>query len=161
MKPKILLILFSLVLLFGCSNNDDGLTDGVETFILRPETKIVAPPQGSGNNVTFTEGDKIVFHYSLQRPENPDRSDDELTENIVFEIDSNLNTFDYSNQELIPLLTYYFESCFCLHEVVEIISGHVSGQKINETKWNLTLILNISLQGSTITKNISGDFLSL
>ena len=158
MKPKLLIFILSFMLLYGCSNENDDLTVEIETFLLRLETQIVLPSPGSGNSISFSEGDKIVFHYILQRPQNPNIADDEVSENIVFQIDSNLTEFNYSNQDLIPLMTHYFESCFCLPESVEIISGNVSGQKINETKWDLTLDLNINFQGSTITKNIIGRF---
>jgi len=78
---------------------------------------------------------------------------------IIFEIDSSLESFELSGDDLSAAKTYFRQSCFC-EELGSLIAsgGSIKGTKLNENSWRIDLQMNFVLRGNTETRTISGVF---
>ncbi|MEM9986206.1 MAG: hypothetical protein AAF804_14030 [Bacteroidota bacterium] len=103
-------------------------------------------------------GANLVFTYLYTANQDPHIIDDEYGEQISFEINPALDSIHLENRALRKIQLAFIPSCECAVEVVEIRSGRVTGQKLNENQWEFSLDLEFKWAGIPQTRNISGVF---
>ncbi len=154
---RLLLALLFLASITSCSD-DDNLNPGRESFNLWVDSDIEFISNEFGTNYSIETGTHIVFQYVNVRPEDPDISDDEISDVVFFQIDSSLEEFTYTDQELEPILTHYFQGCFCQLEVTPIVTGTVSGEKVNDSLWNASIDVEFVRGERTVQIRKGGAF---
>jgi len=91
------------------------------------------------NFIDVTDGDNIVFKYSYYYPEDYHIDDDEVVDNLTFEIDKNLTEFEYLDSEITKTKCSFQLSCFCpVRGVCLVKSGIISGKKISSSEWQIS-----------------------
>jgi|GEM_PF-6996235 len=107
------------------------------------------------------DGENVVFTYSLQREEDPSVTDSSYRESIIFEIPENLDTFLYTDRELLDQNTYFDRSCFCPSEgSIPVEKGTISGTKIDELQWNVTISISFDNFGSPDKRQVDNTFIN-
>ena len=104
-------------------------------------------------------GNKLVFLYEYNAEDKINTQDDEYSEFIRFQIEQSVEEFNYSDNELINTNAVFSKSCFCPYpdniENDVAPKGSISGKKISETEWDITL--DVIFYGED-QKNISTIF---
>ncbi len=92
---------------------------------------------------SITEGADVVFSYEYNAADDVNTADDEYSEYIRFQIDPSTIEFSFSDDELQDINAVYSESCFCDFsnngEKNVPPKGTISGKKISETEWDITI----------------------
>lgn len=133
MKKMISLLLLCLGL-WSCGDESPGKIS--RSFYLKSELN--APEENLGMYVNWSEGDKIIFRYVFDHPEEENIADDELSEIFWVEIPASTTEFEYELGTDSPYEFYYTRSCFCYFEAFEFNELSVSGQRINSSTWELS-----------------------
>ncbi len=144
-------------MVFSCSKKSAE----TYSYTFQENAQLVIASSNEGSYMkrgTVVEGNNVVFTYEYQAENEIDIADDEYSEIIQFEIEPNLEEFSYSDGELIAINAVYTERCFCYFsdETKNTSpSGSISGKKISETQWEITI--DVTFYGDE-QKNISGVF---
>ncbi|MFT5216811.1 MAG: hypothetical protein ACI83H_001940 [Glaciecola sp.] len=159
MKQFLLTIVTLSLLLFSCNKGDDNVTDDITQYTYATLSKIVTEDLGDITFATIEEGDNLVFNYRFTASQDDYISDDEYGERIIFEIDANATAFNYSDDELASILTYFNQYCFCANTgSILIINGSINGLKSNGTNWDIDIDITVQVGNDTRPINISGIF---
>lgn len=155
---KIFALAFALVSL-SCSTEGPTGTPESEEFFFQ-ENKIITVSTSDDLLFAFTaDGDKIVFTYFFDAAQEDDIADDEFSEFIIFEIDPVLESFNYTATDFDIISPYYRVSCFCSSDSTLITSGSISGTKINDTLWEVTIDVEFERNEITQSRTISNSFI--
>ena len=96
----------------------------------------------------ITNGDDLVFRYTLNHPDEEMIADDELSELFVFSVPSGQDSFKITLSEVTGAASSpmaYHRLCFCYFPLgFTIQNATVSGTKIDENKWNISFNLKAS-----------------
>ncbi|WP_299779195.1 hypothetical protein [uncultured Formosa sp.] len=144
---KIYIICILTMLLYSCNTDDDGNGDTYSyTYTENSELTVIT---GEGDTYmkygVVEPGDKLVFLYEFVAETDKNLSDDGYFEYIKFEIDPELESFSYSNTELITTDLVLTQSCFCYfpYSVAKDVDpiGTISGVKTSKNTWNINFNL--------------------
>ena len=151
--------LFSVVLLvflFGCQSDDESGNGDRFEYSFYENAQITL---SEFNFSDVSPGNNLVFRYYFLADENPNISDDEYAERIIFEIPSDADEFSFTNAELSNINTYFDKFCFCFIEgSIPISEGTISGSKINATTWEVSIDVSFEdfqLETRTISERFS------
>lgn len=148
-----------LSLLFSCDTSDDSITDAITKYTYTTNSQIVTEEIDDLTFAKIEEGDNLVFKYLFTRSQDDDISDDEYSEVIIFQIDANAEEFDFTNDELASVFTYFDQYCFCpYYGSIQIIDGNISGVKVDSQNWDITIDVTFSINDDILTKQVSGVF---
>ena len=156
-------LLLALLTLFACKSSD-GLKpspcrDGRCTYAFVEDAQLSIEEVDEWNVFLRRDsGANLVFTYNYVADDNPRIADDEYSERISFELNPDLTNIALEDGELTEIKLAFAPSCECILEVVEIRSGKISGEKINENQWEFNLDLEFEWAGNPQTRNISGVF---
>jgi hypothetical protein len=104
-------------------------------------------------------GENLVFEYRFDAYDNKQIADDEYSETVRFEIDSKLDKFSYSDDELLDIKAVFTQYCYCGFSLSESKNdnpkGTISGEKISNNEWKIKI--NITFYGD-VEKVINGNF---
>jgi len=107
---------------------------------------------------TILPGDKVVFQYKYYYQDT--MPDSFRHEEIKFEIDSNIDNFIISDNNLKKASAIFFTSCFC--EIIGnywINDGCIKGEKLSNTAWQIDINIVVTTEyNSSHTKMISEKF---
>jgi len=155
MKNYILTLLL-IILLVGCNNKTNK---SIEEFTFTENSKIILESEYEGTFSKIRSGEHLVFTYYFQKEEHPDISDDEYAESIIFEINPNLSTFSYADDELMSVNSYFDKYCFCVIEgSIQISKGTIKGVKIDDQTWNVEIDVTFTDNDIDVFKTINGSF---
>jgi len=164
-KILICLNVISLFLILGCKDDDEQIQIDTEEFNIQTNSQIKIPPLDSDFFIaTIESGDKLVFEYNFDSPSDPQIADSGFSETIIFEIQSDMEEFSLSNENLKNINAFYRAICFCPNtESVRITEGTISGQKLSSTSWRIQIDVKIDLnttniESTLLEKNISNTF---
>ncbi|MCM5664001.1 hypothetical protein [Galbibacter mesophilus] len=140
---KLILVVLTLVFI-SCSKSDNNTDSYIYHFFKDKNLSIIS------NNETYIkygeidDGDNLVFEYRYTTQGEADIIDDEYFENIRFEIHSNLNEFNFTNEELITnSKIVLWKGCNCFFEYdpeKDILpTGTISGKRLSDTEWNISI----------------------
>ena len=158
MKKNYLLLIFTLILI-SC-NKDDSNQD-LYTYIYFDKSKLtINSSEDSYMKYGIIEyGENLVFEYRFDAYHQEHIADDEYSETIRFEIDSKLDKFSYSDDELLNIKAIFTPYCFCYFPLNESKNvdpkGTISGEKISNNEWEIKI--NITFYGDDV-KIINGNF---
>jgi hypothetical protein len=159
MKQVLLTMVTLSLFLFSCNSDDDNVTDEIIKYTYATNSKIVTQ---NADGITFADiedGDNLVFNYRFSASQNNDISDDEYGERIIFEIDANAQEFNYSDNELISILTYFNQYCFCANiGSIQIINGSINGSKSNGQNWAIDIDITFEIGISTRSISFNSIF---
>ncbi len=163
MKSYAFLLIALILSTISCDTNDEN--DGVrpESFAYEfyEDSEIVMVNDQGFEYINIDNGINKVFKYVYVAEEQEQISDDEYAEFLYFEIDSDLDSFSYSDDELLDLQMYMQRSCFCASlPLVPISSGMATGTKQSNGNWNISLSISFTWdeQSETVSRTIEGLF---
>lgn len=122
---------------FILSCGEDTNPGSVNRFFYT-NSEINAPEDGAGMYVNWTDGNRLVFRYVLQHPDEVNIADDELTEVFWIEVPSNITEFSANLNTDSDVETYYTRLCYCGFGVFEFTDLEVSGHKKSNGTWEVT-----------------------
>ena len=94
------------------------------------------------NGLTIRSGTLRVFEMQYMFDDEPNISDDELTEYLRFEVPMDLDSFLLSTDtELADAQAYWLRSCFCAGPLAHSVSGSIEGSRIDEDTFEVTVDL--------------------
>ncbi|WP_304233461.1 hypothetical protein [Jiulongibacter sediminis] len=73
-----------------------------------------APTFGLSGQYEIMKGDKLVFEYIFVKEDNPNIADDEFTETLVFETDTNITNKTFKDGEIMKQKAIYRYLCYCI-----------------------------------------------
>lgn len=157
MKTRFLFSVILCILLFECDSNDDA---NQEFFTFKTNSQIVLTEIIEDQYLANIDvGDNLVFIYEFVEDDEPDISDDEYTERIIFEIDPELSSFNITDVSLAQLNMYFNRFCFCPNIAsIQVLSGTAKGSKINSEKWKITLDITFEIDNNLVERQIEGVF---
>ena len=104
-------------------------------------------------------GKNLVFEYRFDAYNDEQMADTEYSETVRFEIDSRLDKFFYSDDELLNIKSVFTQYCYCGFTPTESNNvnpkGTISGEKISNNRWKIKI--NITFYGDE-EKVITGNF---
>ncbi len=148
----LLLVLFS----FGCKRDGvdpDKNPEKLEKKLYRDaQIDGFTENSGLGGFYSIIKGDKLVFEFIYQYPDNKLIIDDELTEWFAFQMDKNMPEGLFINDEIYKLNPVYRYSCNCLNDFgTDKISGQMEIIKKNKTNWTVEVDLIFTLKKPEFT----------
>ncbi len=157
MKNTLLILFFSFIL-FGCTSNTN---DSHKEYSFTENSRIALDNQEPHPFIKIESGENLVFKYYFQKEDNENISDDEYSEAIFFEIDSDVDHFSYTNEELASINTYFDKYCFCIREgSTPIIEGIIKGNKIENLSWDIEIDISFIDNNKKTSRKIKATFLS-
>jgi len=158
MKNYIIPIIFVLSLL-SCNNKETNSDTYSYTFT-ESSTLIISTIEESYLKYgTIEDGENLVFEYRFDAYDEVQIADDEYAETIKFEIDSELESFNYSNDELLNTNLVFSKHCFCYFPYDELKDvnpiGIITGEKLSNNEWEITI--NVTFYGDE-QRTINGNF---
>lgn len=96
-------------------------------------------------NPELKAGDNWFFQYTHRSAENPEVSDDEMTQTIGFMIKpTKRKCFTIKDKKLLEANTYYMMGCFCLERGFhKVDKGSIQFKKLKNNQWQVSLKLTI------------------
>lgn len=82
-------------------------------------------------------GEKLVFQYTYVHPDNPDIADDERSEVLRWEATAESHNFVLTDLALHK--AFYFNACFCELEPTFNITGRITGERQNPSRWKVNI----------------------
>jgi len=163
MKLYTLLLVVLLLNATQCDINDDddGNSSESYTYEFYEDSEIVVVNDQGFEYINIDNGINTVFKYIFVAEEEEQIADDEYAEFLHFEIDPDLDSFTYSDDELLDLQMYMQRSCFCASlPLVPISAGMVTGTKQSNGNWNISMSISFAWdeQSETVSRTIEGVF---
>ena len=144
MKKNYLLLIMTLILI-SCSDDDSSRDEYSYTYSEKSNLTVSTLEDSYMKYGIVEEGENLVFEYRFVAEDDGQIVDDEYGETIRFEIDSNLDEFRYSNDELSNIDLVFSKHCFCYFQMDESKdvdpTGIISGEKISSDKWKIKIDL--------------------
>lgn len=92
------------------------------------------------NSYLVEDGDGLFFRYSHSGLDCNNIQDDEWGEHINFEIPMNVDSFEYTDDELATANCVYREyGSWVDHTVVRVTEGSISGERQADNSWEITV----------------------
>src|SRR5699024_6030982 len=145
--PMVTLLAYSMLLLLtSCNISDSDQTRDSYFYALHKQAAIAVDTTqrlvGEDSSTTITTfstipGNNKVFAYkhNVNPPEG--LVDAGLTETLVFQIPSQIDRFEWSEQKLQDHSAWYKRSCFCplSGAAFKLTSGTIRGEKLSAAHW--------------------------
>jgi len=158
MKKNYLLLIFTLILI-SCNKDDSNQDLFTYTYFDKSELTITSSQDSYMKYGIIESGENLVFEYRFDAYDEEQIADDEYSETVRFEIDSKLDKFSYSDDELLNIKAVFTKYCYCGFALTESKNvnpkGTISGEKISNNEWKIKI--NITFYGDK-EKVINGNF---
>lgn len=133
---------------------------GTYTFSYFENSRInIYEEENKLNAAIIESGDKTVFQFRYRKKDDPMIIDDEFTQIIQFEIDSNINEFIISGDNLSKCNAVVAYFCNCpysgFHYATE---GCIQGRKIDGLNWEIKLHIQGKIEFGTIDEMLNQIF---
>jgi len=99
--------------------------------------------------IEIIDGDMLVFKYHYQRIQEVRRPDGYYDEYLFFEIPAKKKRFRFSNEKLADTKLIIENSCFCLSGASKPTIGTLTGKKIDDMTWEISLDASYQLFNDT------------
>lgn len=114
-------------------NTNDCFDNWTCNYTIRNEAKIETK-----NKATIVDGKKTVFEMINRTEGDLTIADDEYTKVLILEIDSELNSFSATDDELENLKLQYSIGCYCSEtEFKKVITGCIQGELQESGEWRI------------------------
>jgi len=156
MKNTLFVLVFSFILL-SCNSNTN---ESSKEYSFTENSQLTLDAQEPHPFIKIVSGENLVFKYYFQKEDNENIADDEYSEAIFFEIDTDLEHFSYTDQDLTSINTYFNKYCFCIREgSTPITKGTIVGNKIDNSTWDIDLDITFINNNESTSRKISGLFI--
>jgi len=97
-------------------------------------------------SVTETNGDSLLFRYTMNYIACPAIEDAGVTETLFFAVDPGVNSFIYSMANFQKAMVYFRRSCFCVQRGGFVVpqSGTITGTRLNAKSWKIDFDIMIT-----------------
>jgi len=152
---KISLILYLLQIIFlSCDNNDDLNNCQPETVIFEWESDkqitFEFNDEAQRNYYQVANGNKLVFNYIHIGAQCDDIIDDEWAEILIFQIENNIEEFEFVDEEILSTNCFYFQSgAWVSGQQQNVKKGFIRGEKISENTWEIS----VNIETNTINQD--------
>ena len=147
------------MILISCNKDDSNQDLYTYSYFDKSELTITSRQDSYMKYGIIESGENLVFEYRFDAYDNEQIADDEYAETIRFEIDSKLDKFYYSDEQLLNIKAVFTPYCFCYFPLTESKNvdptGTISGEKISSNEWKINI--NITFYGDE-EKIIHGIF---
>lgn len=147
------------MILISCSKDDSNQDLYTYTYSDKSELTITSSEGSYMKYGIIESGENLVFEYRFDAYNDEQMADTEYSETVRFEIDSKLDKFSYSDDELLNIKAVFTQYCFCGFTPTESKNvdpkGTISGEKISNNRWKIKI--NITFYGDE-EKVINGNF---
>ncbi len=137
------LMTICLSLFISCNENEENLETYSYVFMNDSKLEVKSNDDLYIKYGIIEKGENVVFEYEFVEPGDVEIADSGYSETIRFEIDTNLNEFSYSNEELEIIKPVFTKYCFCSFEnnAVKNVNptGKISGKKLSNNQWEIDL----------------------
>lgn len=118
-------------------------------------------PDSMGFAAERKPGKNWFFEFSHQSEENPEVSDDEMTETIGFEVVPNrTGRFELKNEQLTGAKAYYMLGCFCKERGYSRIEhGTIKGVRLSMNQWLINVDVQLKVGESERKKRFRRTFI--
>ena len=158
MRNIIILLIFVLSFI-SCNEKESNSDTYSYTFVDNSKLIISTIEETYMKYGSIDDGKNLVFEYRFDAYDEIQIADDEYAETIQFEIDSNLQSFSYSNEELLNTNLVFTKHCFCYFPNDESKDvdpvGVITGEKLSNSEWRISI--NVTFYGGQ-QRSISGNF---
>ena len=156
MKFRFLLIVACSLFFFGCDSKDGDK----EYFTFKTNSQIVLTELGEDYFLANVDtGENLVFIYEFVKDDEPNIADDEYAERIIFEIDASVTSFSYTTENMSEIKMYFNQYCFCPSiESINVVNGTVEGERIDSSKWRISIDIQFELYENLQERIINGVF---
>ena len=114
-------------------------TNGTFSTISLGELRVSTNPELSFD---IDAGDNLIFEFQDIHGLGNEIIDDEFMQKIVFEIDAELDFFEFRNEELRDIKCIHeFSGAWHRHTIRQIEEGSIRGTKISPQEWNVSASL--------------------
>ncbi|MEJ2004041.1 MAG: hypothetical protein P8X57_03535 [Cyclobacteriaceae bacterium] len=97
-----------------------------------------------GYFVEIVDGDKQVFKRTYNYQDSPNIVDDELTEILLFELERDVSSFKFTDEELTQANVLFARFCECFPGYRNVNSGTLEGTKTVNGTWRIKADLQVS-----------------
>lgn len=117
-------------------------------------------PDSMSFSPTWRPGRNRIFEYIYQASENPDVSDDELTEIVCFQLPNTGSlSFTLKDSALIKAKAYFMRGCFCPDRGYVLLNqGIIQGKKLSDKIWSISINVTVSGSQGEYQRKYSGKF---
>ncbi len=156
---KIVLALIFVLSVCSCDILENDNERYEYNYFENSELNIEQFPDSYMKQASISEGNKIVFNYQYHFDEDARAYDGGYSDYIYFEINSDIDNFELTGEELVNTNVIFTKSCFCYfsdspEKNVEP-KGTILGEKISANRWRINL--NVTFYGDE-NKNFEGIF---
>ena len=131
---KGIFFLLLMAMASGCSGENEGAV--LREFF--SDRTLALTPDNPDINFRLDDGENLVFRYSLIYPENPDISDDEISDVFWFEIPAGASSFSYNlSQDNTPATLFFQRVCFCGQVEYTFNSVNITATRLNAVEWQV------------------------
>lgn len=158
MNKNYILLIFTLILI-SCNKDDSNQDSYTYRYSDKSELTITSREDSYIKYGVTESGENLVFEYRFYAYDDEQIADDEYSETIRFEIDSKLDKFSYSDEQLLNIKAVFTPYCFCYFPLTESKNvdptGTINGERISKNEWKIKI--NITFYGDE-EKVIDGNF---
>ena len=156
-----LILAISLSMLLACDRNDSG--DVTYRYAIYPNSTVDINTFTRGDQTwhlyDLRDGDKLVFAYYYELVSSPEILDNDVTEIVLFEIDSNVREFDFSDSSLAGInAVFHNTAAWGDNGSFPIVDGQISGFRQTADSWLVTIDIRFEGQYATYEKDVMAHF---
>lgn len=145
---KFSLLVLIVIFFSSCSvqTDDDGCNPEMTSARFEDNKKIVITENTENESFSFviSDGEKQVFQYIYVGAECDDIIDDETGENLLFEIDPGLDSFKFTDEELLSITAIYQPTgAWVSHNPHHIEEGTISGERLSGSRWQISVDVTV------------------
>lgn len=157
MRKSVWLVLF-LIVGVSCNNDDDNNGES-RTYSFFQNAQIDTSEIEGVVYAFPAEGANLVFEYTFVDDDDPNIADDEYSEAIIFEISPELETFEYTDAEILDAKMYFRQFCFCFPEgSIQISKGFLKGSKRDNTTWDIEFDILFTMGEQEMIRKLKNRF---
>lgn len=160
---------FTLLLFTSCAVNDSNNIKKVYSYKIKKGASIVIDTTKRGissNNLmeaiyfSIEKGNKTVFIYNFKSIPPEEIADGGFSEEMVFQIPSGVQKFEYRDDELANAKVYYRYSCYCAGAGIgyDATQGVIKGKQLNSSQWLIQADVRFKSQRDNFTVQFEKRF---
>ncbi|MDU8886498.1 hypothetical protein RXV94_10025 [Yeosuana sp. MJ-SS3] len=152
-KISLILFLFQIVFL-SCDNINDENNCQPETTLSKWESEkeimLEFNEAAQRNHYQVANGNKLVFNYIHVGAQCDDIIDDEWAEVLIFQIENDIEEFEFVDDEILTTNCFYFQNgAWAFGTQQNVKKGFIRGEKISVNTWEI----NVNIETNTINQD--------
>lgn len=138
------LILFLSLFVLSCNINDDNNNCHPETTLTTSESEkeitFEFNEDAQRNHYQVVNGNKLVFHFNHVAAQCDDIIDDEWGEILIFQIEDNIQEFEFIDDEILSTNCFYYQyGAWVSGHQQNVQKGLIKGVKTSDNTWEVII----------------------